>query len=79
METFAFYGWILCVSEGFHFQLLCIHIMETFDLHGWVLCVSEGFHFQMLCIDIEGMGISTLVHYVHCTQRTRILQVTRAR
>ena len=41
-------GLILCVSEGFLSELLCIHNvgMGTFDLHGLILCVSEGFLFQ---------------------------------
>ena len=44
METFGLHGLILCVSEGFLSELLCIHIVdiETFDLHALILCVSEG-------------------------------------
>ena len=42
MGTFGLHGLILCVSEGYLSQLLCIHIvgMGTFDLRGLILCVS---------------------------------------
>ena len=35
METFYHHGLILCVSEGFLSQLLCIHNVdiETYGLH----------------------------------------------
>ena len=41
-ETFDLHGQILCVSEGFLSELLCVHNVgiETFDLHGLILCVS---------------------------------------
>ena len=49
---------ILCVSEGFLWLLLCIHIvgMRTFYLHEMILCVSEGLHSVLLCIHNVGMG-----------------------
>ena len=45
---------ILCVSEGFLSQLLCIHIVDmgTFGLHALILCVSEGILCELLCIHI---------------------------
>ena len=51
------HGLISCVSGGFLFQWLCIHIegMETFDLHGIISCVSEDCSYELLCIYIEGM------------------------
>ena len=44
METFGLHGLILCVSEGFLYELLCIHIVGigTFDLHVLILCALEG-------------------------------------
>ena len=38
--TFALHVLILCVSEGFLYELLCIHNvgMGPFDLHGLILC-----------------------------------------
>ena len=59
MGTFALHGLILCVSEGFLYELLYIHIvgMEILGLHGLILCVSEGFFSELLCIYIVGMGI----------------------
>ena len=44
---FALHVLILCVSEGFHSELLCIHNvgMGSFDLHGLILSDSEGLLF----------------------------------
>ena len=44
METFDLHGLILCVSEDFLCQMICVHNVDmgTFDLHGLILCVSEG-------------------------------------
>ena len=39
MGSFYLHGLILCVSEGFLSELLCIHNVniESFDLHGLIL------------------------------------------
>ena len=51
-------GLILCVSEGFLSELLCIHNvgMGTFDIHELTLCVSEGVLSRLPCIHNVGMG-----------------------
>ena len=59
-ETFVPHGLILCESEGFLSELLCIHNvgMGTFDLRGLILCESEDFLSELLCnhsiVNIDG-------------------------
>ena len=64
----TFHELILCGSEGFLSELLCIHIvgMETFGLHGLTLCVSEGLLSELLCIHIVGMGTFDLHGLILC-------------
>ena len=52
METFYHHGLILCVSEGFLSQLLCIHNVdiETYGHYGLILYVSEDFLSSLLYI-----------------------------
>ena len=59
MGTSFLSGLILCVSEGFLFQLLYIHNvgMESFDLHGLILCVTEGFLSVLFCSHIVNTGV----------------------
>ena len=59
---------ILCVSEGFLSNLICIHTvgMGTSGLHGLTLCVSEGFLVPSLCIHIVGMGTSDIHALILC-------------
>ena len=58
MGTFDLHALILCVSEGFLSELLCMHIlgMETFGLHGLILCVSEGVIFVLFYIHIANIA-----------------------
>ena len=58
MGTFGPHGLILCVSEGFLYQSLCVHNvdMETYDLHGEILYVSGGDPCVLLYIHIGSMG-----------------------
>ena len=58
MGTFDLHALILCVSEGYVCELICIYIvgMGTSDLHELVLCVFEGYFSELLCVrnvDIE--------------------------
>ena len=54
MEPSDLHGLILCVSEGFLYELLCIHNvgMGSFDLHELILYVSEGLTSVLLRIHI---------------------------
>ena len=78
--TFDLHGPILCVSEDFLSQLLCIHNVDmgSFDLHGLILYVSEGDLSELLCIYNEGMGsfdLHGLILYVSEGLTSVLLQI----
>ena len=69
METFYHHGLILCVSEDYSSELLCIHnlgIGTFFDRHGLISCVSEGFLYELLCIHNEDMDTFVLHELILC-------------
>ena len=68
METFGLHGLILCVSECFLSELLCIHIVgkETFGLHVLILCVFEDLLSKLFCIHIACMETFDLHGLILC-------------
>ena len=61
-RTFDLHGLILCVSEDFLSELLCIHNVdiETYGHYGLILYVSEDFLSSLLYIHNGNTDVS---HY----------------
>ena len=60
METFDLHGLILCVSEDFLAELLCVHNggTEKFYLHELILYVPEDYFSLLPCVHNVGIEIS---------------------
>ena len=61
METSGLHGLILCVSEGYFSELICVDNMGigTFGLRGQILYVSEDYLSDLNCV--HNVGIDDII------------------